>query len=269
MTDPQPPTPNTQRIAILADIHGNPIALDAVLDKIEAAGGVDAYWFLGDYAAIGFDPAGVMDRIVSLGNAVFVRGNTDRLAASLSEMDSWNAEVETDPEMLPVLVQINRSFSWTAGAMAAAGRLQWLSELPLERRFTLPDGTRVLLVHASPGMDDGVGIHPRLSDEALGELVAGAEADLIFIGHTHAPLDRQAAGVRVVNPGSIGNPVLPDAGAYYALLEAKPDGYELTLHEAKYDKVGSIAAAVSSKHPATEYIVSFLLGERVPGWAQE
>jgi len=263
------PAPDAQRIAILADIHGNPIALDAALADIEAAGGVDAYWLLGDYAAIGFDPVGAMERMTGLPNAVFVRGNVDRLAASLSDMDSWIDQIEDDPEELLLLIQVNRSFSWTAGALAVTGWLQWFSELPLERRITLPDGTRVLLVHASPGTDSGVGIHPRLSDEALSELVAGAEADLIFIGHTHAPLDRLAAGIRVVNPGSIGNPVLPGAGAYYAILEANGDGYQLTFHEARYDKVSAIAATVSSKHPAGEYIVSFLLGERVPEWAKE
>jgi putative phosphoesterase len=268
MTSPDP-APSPQRIAILADIHGNPFALDAVLAEIEAVGGVDAYWLLGDYAAIGFDPLGVMERITNLSNAVFIRGNADRLAATLSEMDPWNAEVEKDPEMLPVLIQVNRSFSWTNGALASAGWLPWFSELPLERRFTLPDGTRVLLVHASPGTDDGVGIHPRLSDDELRELVTGADADLIFIGHTHAPLDRQVDGIRVVNPGSVGNPVLPEAGAFYALLENELDGYRLTLHEVKYDRVGSIAATVSSHHPASEYIVSFMLGDRVPGWAEE
>jgi hypothetical protein len=60
MTAPQPPIPDPHRIAILADIHGNSIALDAALADIEAKGGVDAYWLLGDYAAIGFDPAGAL-----------------------------------------------------------------------------------------------------------------------------------------------------------------------------------------------------------------
>lgn len=269
MTDPQSPIPNPYRVAVLADIHGNTFALDAALAEIETAGGVDAYWFLGDYVAIGFDPLGVMDRIVSLPGAVFVRGNTDRLAVSLEEMDPWLAQVEDNPEIWSFLIQINRSFAWTAGAMAAGGRLEWLSELPLERRFTLPDGARVLLVHASPGTDDGAGIHPNLSDDELGQLIAGSETDLVLIGHTHAPLDRRVDGVRVVNPGSVGNPVLPDAGACYALLEADAGGYRLTLHQAEYDKEAAMAAVEAVRHPAADYIKSFLLGQRVPSWAKE
>lgn len=269
MPDPQPLTPSPQRIAILADIHGNSIALEAALAEIEAGGGADAYWFLGDYVAIGFDPLGVMDRIMALPNPVFIRGNSDRLAADLSEFDPWVDEVKDEPDILPVVVGINRSLAWTNGAMATAGWLDWLNALPVERRLTLSDGTRVLLVHASPGTDDGEGIHPKRSDEALRELIAGAGAELIFIGHTHAPLDRTVDGVRVVNPGSIGNPVLPDAGACYALLEAGPDATHLTLRQATYDKEAAMAATNAIKHPAADYINLFLQGKRVPGWAEE
>ena len=44
------------RLAILSDIHGNPLALDAVLTDIQSQGEVDAYWVLGDFAALGYDP---------------------------------------------------------------------------------------------------------------------------------------------------------------------------------------------------------------------
>lgn len=269
MTDPQIQIAEPQRIAILADIHGNTIALDAVLADIEAAGGVDAYWLLGDYVAVGFDPLGVMTRITRLPNAVFVRGNADRLVSSLSEMDPWTAEYAHDPVALPIIVKINRGMSWAAGALAAAGWLPWLAELALEKRFRLPDGSRALVVHASPGADDGGGIHPNLSDEVLAKLVAGSEADLVFVGHTHAPLDRQVDGVRVVNPGSIGNPVLPGIGACYALLTISPAGYDLALKEVAYDKEAAIAATEAVKHPQADYINSFMLGQRAPGWAQD
>ena len=66
------------RLAILSDIHGNPIALDAVLGDIEARGGADGYLVLGDLVAQGHDPAAVLRRLASLPDARFVRGNTDR-----------------------------------------------------------------------------------------------------------------------------------------------------------------------------------------------
>ena len=57
------------RLALLSDLHGNPIALDAVLADIDAMGGVDGYLVLGDLVAIGHDPAGVLERLVRLPGA--------------------------------------------------------------------------------------------------------------------------------------------------------------------------------------------------------
>lgn len=49
------------RLAILSDVHGNPLAQDAVLADIQRQGGVDAYWVLGGFRRAGLrsgDPAG-------------------------------------------------------------------------------------------------------------------------------------------------------------------------------------------------------------------
>ena len=67
----------TIRIALLSDIHGNHIALEAVLDDARAVG-VDQFWILGDFAAIGPEPLAVLDRIAELKHVKWVRGNTDR-----------------------------------------------------------------------------------------------------------------------------------------------------------------------------------------------
>src|SRR5438445_13079387 len=66
------------RVAVFADIHGNSIALNAVLADITARGGADAYWVLGDLIAIGADPVGTLERLAALPNATFVQGNTER-----------------------------------------------------------------------------------------------------------------------------------------------------------------------------------------------
>src|SRR5437667_317122 len=70
------------RLAILSDIHGNPLALDAVLADIERQGEVDAYWVLGDFAPLGYDPVTPLEKISDLPHASFTRGNTDRHVAT-------------------------------------------------------------------------------------------------------------------------------------------------------------------------------------------
>src|SRR6185437_6237722 len=80
-----------------------------------------------------------------------------------------------------------------------------LDGLPSQLRLRLPGGTAVLGVHASPRADDGQGIEPGIAAEELGPLLAGADAEVVIGGHTHAA-DRVVGGVRALNPGSTGLP---------------------------------------------------------------
>lgn len=97
--------------------------------------------------------------------------------------------------------------------MASAGWLAWLEALPLEQRLTLPDGARVLLVHASPGNDDDERIWPNRADAELQSVLAESEADVVCVGHTHWVMDRRVNNIRLINPGSISNPVSSDLSA--------------------------------------------------------
>src|SRR5690606_17314162 len=130
------------------DIHGNSVSLSAVLNDIKAQGEVDAYWILGDLVAIGHDPVGVLEQLTSLPNVRFVRGNTDRYVFAGDRPFPSIAEAAADPKLLPVLVEVAGTMAWTQGALTANGWVEWLAQLPLEIEMTLPDGTRLLGVHA-------------------------------------------------------------------------------------------------------------------------
>lgn len=242
------------RLALLSDIHGNPLALDAVLSDIESQGGVDQYWVLGDVAAIGYDPIGVIERLASLADVRFVRGNTDRYVVTGERPLPTAAQVQQDPRLLPVFVEIAESFAWTKGAVSATSWLDWLASFPLEQRLTLPDGTHLLGIHAAPGTDDGDGIHAGLSDDALRMLLHNCEADLVCVGHTHRLLDRSVGGVRVVNLGSVSNPVTPDIRATYALLTATTSGYQLQMRYVEYDWRAVLVAIQESGHTTRAYL---------------
>ncbi len=227
-------------IAILSDIHGNPLALDAVLTAIDKQPEIDAYWILGDSAALGYDPASTLDRLTSLPHTSSIRGNTDRLTLTASPEEA--------------------TYAWTRAALTPT-HLAWLSHLPLERRTTLPDSTRVLSVHAAPGTDEGQGIPPTLPDAELEEILSKADADLLLVGHTHQPMDREACGVRIINPGSVSNPEGEDVRAHYALLQADETGYRVQHHQARYDNQAVIAATLTAGHPSAAYITSCMRGE--------
>jgi predicted phosphodiesterase len=254
------------KIAVLADIHGNSIAFDNVLLDIASQGGVDGYWFLGDFAAIGYDPLGVLQRITVLPNARYIRGNTDRYLQT-GELP-WRRfeDVLGDPPLARTYLEVATSFAWTKGAVGATGWLPWFKELCLDMRMTLPDGTRVLAVHAAPGTDDGMGININTSDEKLSGLVENVNADLVLVGHTHLPFDRKSGDIRVVNPGSISNPFPPDLRASYAVLEADAAGYEIHHRRVDYDREAVIEAVRAVNHPVREYIERFMRGENRKDW---
>jgi predicted phosphodiesterase len=259
------------RLAILSDIHGNPLALDAVLADIQSQGEVDAYWLLGDFAALGYDPVTPLETITALPHASFTRGNTDRYVVS-EDLPVPPQKALEDPALLPQIIEATRSFSWTRGYLSAAGWLDWLTSLPLEVRLTLPDGTRLLGVHASPGRDDGSGLQPRHSDDQLERRLAGCEADLVIAGHTHVPLDRQVGKIRAINLGSVSNPVTPGLRASYVLLDADEHGYNIQLRHVDYDRQAVIKAIEHSRHPTPSFLIGFMRGERIassdPGFFQ-
>lgn len=251
----------SMRLALVSDIHGNRFALDAVLADARSVG-VDAYWILGDLAAIGPEPVAVLERIAGLENATVIRGNTDRYITTGERPPPSRGDVLADPGLLDRFAQVEASFSWTRGYVSAAGWFEWLQELPLETRMDLPDGTRLLGVHASPGTDDGEGIHPGQSTSEVAPLLAGCDADLVCVGHTHEPLLRRVGEVRVVNLGSVSNPFAPDLRASYALLDASRSETRIEHRRVAYDHDAFIEAVRSSRHPAAEFILHFQRGEK-------
>jgi len=250
-------------IALVADIHGNHAALDAVLCDARAQG-VREFWFLGDFCAIGPEPSAVLERLEDLPGARFIRGNTDRYVVTGEGPPPHLPQVRADPELIPLFAAIAASMAWTRGYLAAVGRLDWLAGLPLETRSTTPEGVRILAVHASPGTDDGEGIHPGRSNTEVNALLEGSEADLVIIGHTHAPMARRVSLGWVVNPGSVGNPHGPDARASYAILEPSSDGVVVRHRRVPYDLKAFAEAVRRSSHPDAAFILSYIEGAR-PG----
>lgn len=242
------------KIALLSDIHGNLIALDAVLADIQARGGVEQYWILGDLVALGPEPAAVLKRLTALPNVQCVRGNTDRYVVSADRPPPSLADVSAQPTLLSTLVEVAGTFAWTQGAITATGWLGWLKQLPLELHAILPDGTRLLGVHASPGRDDGEGIAPEMPDVVIQAQLRGCTADLICVGHTHRPMNRQIGQWRVVNLGSVSNPPAAERRASYVVLEATQTGYELEHHLVEYDRTAVIKAMEELEHPGVAFV---------------
>jgi predicted phosphodiesterase len=242
------------KIAVFSDVHGNTIALDAVLGDIVAEG-VDGYWVVGDFVALGPDPVGAVERLSALPNATFVRGNTDRYTLTGGPGGPPALEsARQDLQRLEGYLGLLSCFVWARGAITGARYYDWLASVPLDARITLPDDTRVLLVHAAPGTDDGRGIEADMTDDELATALEGADADLVIVGHTHVPLDRTADAVRAHNLGSISRPETDETRAMWTLLTADESGYTLDRRFTIYDIAAVKAAFDEVHHPSASLL---------------
>lgn len=249
------------RVGILADIHGNGIALDAVLADARSAG-VDGWWILGDLAAIGPEPVPVLERLAGLGHVRVIRGNTDRYIVTGERPPPALDTVRERPELAEILAHVAASFAWTRGYVTACGWMDWLERLPVELRETAPSGRRILAVHASPGTDDGEGIHPACGNERIAMLLDGCNADVVFVAHTHEPMVRRVGDVVVANVGSVSNPFGEDRRASWVLLEMDASGMGFEHRRVAYDVAAFEDSVHRSRHPTADYILSFQRGAR-------
>jgi putative phosphoesterase len=228
------------RLGIVADIHGNDVALRAVLADA-ARYDVDGWWALGDLVLFGPRPA-------ELPGIDMISGNTDRyvLTGQQPAPHATAAEAAASIDLVERYAAMAAGIAWTRGVLDQAGMLDVLTGLPAQLRMSLPSGGSVLGVHASPRADDGPGIEPGIADQELEQLLAGCGADVVIGGHTHIAADRIAGGIRALNPGSAGMPGTCGA-AGWLLLEDAGDDLVVTHRSVPFDvDVLSVTSAVDA-----------------------
>ncbi len=205
------PRPANAPMAFLADIHGNAVALDAVLDELRRRM-IDRVYVAGDLLLGGPDPVGVYKRLQQIG-AECVRGLSDA------------ALVEVSPESLAPASEGERAMAERfLSTRAAIGELalKFLERLPERLRIPMMDGSEILLVHGSP-LDPSTEMSHDLDDDELYQLLAGDPADVVICGASHVAFQRELDGVRVIGVGSVG--ASPEGAiAHYTVVTPRVDG---------------------------------------------
>jgi predicted phosphodiesterase len=206
------------RLAVLADIHGNLPALDAVLDDVRRVG-VDVIVLNGDIAT-GPMPARTLERLAELGSmAVWVRGNADR-----EVVHAYDGVTRSD---LPEPARAPTEF--TAAALDREHR-NLLADLPLSATLEVAGLGPVRFCHATSRSDTEIVLVDSPLDRYR-DAFADVDESTVVLGHTHMPFDRLADRRRFVNPGSVGMP-FGNPGAYWTLLASqivqRHTGYDAT-----------------------------------------
>jgi putative phosphoesterase len=220
------------RVAALSDIHGNLPALEAVLADVEREG-VDAVVVAGDVIG-GPYPAEVFDRLTSLPDVRFVRGNADRFV--LEGTDEYGEDWET------------------ARRRMGEERLAAVASWPLTHELEIDGLGRTLVCHAIPTADEP--IFTKLTpDEEVLELIGDVDADLIVVGHTHVQVDRRLpSGLRIVKAGSVGLPYEGRRGAFWTIL-----GPTVEHRHTEYDVEAAVASMRADGAPRPEEQLRLLL----------
>jgi diadenosine tetraphosphatase ApaH/serine/threonine PP2A family protein phosphatase len=148
---------------ILSDIHANLEALEAVL---ASSGRYDKVLLLGDYVGYGADPNAVIDRVRQLPVSALIRGNHDKVAAGIADVEGFNHIAR-------------EAITWTARVLSPENRA-WLAALP-EGPAIVDDAVEIC--HGTT-FDEDAYVFDDL--DALRSL-RSARRPLCLYGHTHVP----------------------------------------------------------------------------------
>jgi predicted phosphodiesterase len=199
------------RIALLSDIHGNLVALEAVLADLDSEA-VDAVICLGDVVVTGPQPRQVIALLQEL-HWPIVMGNTD---AWLLDPQPWDITDE-DSERLEA-VELWGASLMTGEDLAFIRTFQPTVSVDLGNSLTL------LGYHGSPQSSTDI-ISPTTPEDELQKKLAGYHVDIMAGGHIHQQMLRSYQGSLLINPGSVGLPYQTVSGrtrnppwAEYALV---------------------------------------------------
>jgi putative phosphoesterase len=228
------------RIALISDIHGNLVSLEATLADIDRQG-VDEIICLGDVATLGAQPNEVIARLQRLGCRT-VLGNHDSFLIGKDDISRYTDQ----PEVLEMV-------DWCRGKLSSA-ELDYLRTFEPLFEVSLGDGLSMLCFHGSPRSNTEV-ILATTPNEELAESLAGHEATIMVGGHTHIQMLRRYFDTLIVNPGSVGAPFwqMPPVGrlrilpwAAYGIIECLDGVLHVDLRRIPVDLTAVHAAILAS-----------------------
>jgi putative phosphoesterase len=219
-------------VAVLSDVHGNAVALRAVLEELGSES-VDLIVFGGDLTW-GPLPAETLALVAGISTpTVFVRGNAERA-------------------LLEPSVEPTERALWLRERHSPADRA-FIAEFAETVSAEIEGLGSICFCHGSPRSDEEL-VTPATPARRIRELAAGISERMIVTAHTHLQFDRRLEGVRIVNPGSVGMPYEGRPGAYWAVL-----GPDVSLRRTDYPLAEAVERYRASGDPLAEQMVELLL----------
>ena len=228
------------RLALLGDVHGNDLALAAVLGTAREEG-VEALLVTGDMVGYYFAPHRALDLLEGW-KLWMVRGNHEDMLR----------DAVADPTRLAEYESRYGSGLRCALETLSQERIHYLADLPHPLEIQL-EARRILLCHGAPWNNDHY-IYPDAGADLLLKCAQGGH-DLVVLGHTHHAMIRRAGSTTIVNPGSVGQPRDRGRGASWALYDS--DSGEVTLRREFYP-VDELIEQARARAPQFPYLARVL-----------
>lgn len=233
------------RLAVLSDVHGNAVALEAVRKAVKKSA-PDRILVAGDHVLNGPDPIAAVDalREMEADGAFVIQGNTDIAVADLDFAAAfpWLTDGVGD--------QIRYAAEWAHDQLGEE-RLDWLRRLPSERRLRSEE-TLVLVCHASPGSQTA-GFDRALEPSVVLERISRTDARVVACGHTHVPEVRDFGFRVIVNGGSAGYVFDGDPTASWALIDIAGDEVTAEIKRESFDLLAVSTALTARGLPGDVY----------------
>lgn len=210
------------RIGIISDVHGNDIALKAVIDNFKKES-VDGVIFLGDLVAGGPNPRKALDLLKNLKVVCWIKGNTDSKYEEVIRFSKLENKRNTE---LP------KYYSYALKELSYQD-LEFLINKPIQESITL-EGLDILCVHGSPrNVMEKMG--KEVEQTKLIEMIEGVKENIVLCGHSHLPSMVEVNEKVIVNAGSVGFPVDGNNKSSYVILDINEKGYNFYFKRVEYN----------------------------------
>jgi putative phosphoesterase len=216
------------RIALVADIHSNHIAFEAVLNDINNRE-IDIIFFLGDYVFGGYGSNETIDLLMRYQKKnpkhLIISGNIEELIIPIEENADW---------IYPVNKQIYSELG--------IERISFLKSLP-SNMLTEVDGIPIYLCHNPSEIEiftvvDSLKRENNIPNmEGLAEVANYLESSVCIFGHYHLFMDEEVNGKRFICPSSVGMPFNGDSRAQYAILDVFEGNITTSKQYVEYDRL--------------------------------
>ena len=208
------------RVAVLADIHGNLPACEAVLEDIKRQA-PDYICAAGDLALRGAHPAETVDLLFDRCHSLII-GNTDcyiagnYLGGAYREREHWKTDL----------------LEWTRDQLGEA-RIKKLGAMPFSVRYSPRRGQDLYVCHANPrNLEDS--LEPTLDEATLKKFVQHLDATAMAFGHLHFPYRRRIGKLLIADVASAGIPRDGDLRPAWGLFTWTPKGWRVQIRRVRY-----------------------------------